>query len=175
MLIIKIFSPNNVPRRNLLLLANFMPSRNKLLLDATVFYQSKILLEAFLMNISLENNPILIFVISGLMCCDWMIILIAIHEFYQPILIDIFSVVAMVGEIVHQIEGIIIAREAVLDPLVETEQVHHQIEMKGDHINALEKIVHFQEEKGELSWNLHPHILFLLRIYSKYYHQNVSW
>ena len=80
-----------------------------------------------------------------------MIMLIAIHEFYQPILIDIFSVVAMVGEIVHQIEGIIIAREAVLDPLVETVQVHHQIEMKEDHISALEKIVRFQEEKGELS------------------------
>ena len=73
------------------------------------------------------------------------------HEFYQPILLDIFSVVAMVGEIVHQIEEIIIAKEAVLDPLVETVQVHRQIEMKGDHINALEKTVHFQEEKGELS------------------------
>jgi len=61
------------------------------------------------------------------------------------------GVVAMVGEIVHQIEEIIIAKEAVLDPLVETVQVHRQIEMKGDHINALEKTVHFQEEKGELS------------------------
>lgn len=54
----------------------------------------------------------------------------------------------MVGEIVHQIEEITFAKEAVLDPLVETVQVHHQIEMKGDHISALERIVHFQEEKG---------------------------
>ena len=57
----------------------------------------------------------------------------------------------MVGEIVHQIGEIIIVREAALDPLAETVKVHHQIEMKEDHINALEKIVRFQEEKGELS------------------------
>ena len=117
------------------------------------------------MKISLENNAILIFVISGIVCYDWMILFTDNHEFYQPILLDIFSVVAMVGEIVHQIEGIIIAREAVLDPPVETVKVHHQIEMKEDHISALEKIVHFPVEKGELSWNLHRHILFLLRLY----------
>ena len=57
----------------------------------------------------------------------------------------------MVGEIVHQIGEIIIVREAVLDPLAETVKVHHQIEMKEDHISALEKIVHFTVEKGELS------------------------
>ena len=57
----------------------------------------------------------------------------------------------MVGEIVHQIGEIIIVREAVLDPLAETVKVHHQIEMKEDHISALEKIVHFPVEKGELS------------------------
>ena len=80
-----------------------------------------------------------------------MIIFICNHEFYQPILLEILSVVTMVGEIVHQIGEIIIVREAVLDPLAETVKVHHQIEMNEDHISALERIVHFQEEKGELS------------------------
>ena len=47
-----------------------------------------------------------------------------------------FSVAAMVGEIVHPIEEIITAREAVLDPLVEIVQVHHQTEVKEDHTNA---------------------------------------
>ena len=87
------------------------------------------------------------------------------HEFYQSILLEILSVVTMVGEIVHQIGEIIIVREAVLDPLAETVKVHHQIEMNEDLISALEKTVHFLVEKGELSWNLHRHILFLLRLY----------
>ena len=59
----------------------------------------------------------------------------------------------MVGEIVPQIEEIIIAKEVVPDPLVEIVQVHHQTEVKEDHTNALETIVHFLEEKGELSRN----------------------
>jgi len=85
-----------------------------------------------------------------------------------------FSVAAMVGEIVHQIEEIIIAKEVVPDPLVEIVQVHHQTEVKEDHTNALEKIVHFLEEKGELSRNHHPHTLFLLRNYSKTISSNNS-
>ncbi len=71
-----------------------------------------------------------------------------------------FSVAAMVGEIVHQTEEIIIVKEAVLDPLVEIVQVHHQTEVKEDHTSALGIIVHFPEEKGELSRNHHPDILF---------------
>ena len=61
------------------------------------------------------------------------------------------SVATMVGEIVHQIEEIIIVKEAALDPLVEIVLVHHQIEVKEDHTSVLGKIVLFQEEKGELS------------------------
>ena len=71
-----------------------------------------------------------------------------------------FSVAAMVGEIVHPIEEIITAKEVVLDPLVEIVQVHHQTEVKEDHTNALGTIVHFPEEKGELSRIHHPDILF---------------
>lgn len=85
-----------------------------------------------------------------------------------------FSVAAMVREIVHQIEEIIIAKEVVPDPLVEIVQVHHQTEVKEDHTNALETIVHFLEEKGELSRNLHPRTLFLLRNYSKTISSNNS-
>ena len=57
----------------------------------------------------------------------------------------------MVGEIVHPIEEIITVKEAVLDPLVEIVQVHHQTEVKEDHTNVKGIVVHFPEEKGELS------------------------
>ena len=62
-----------------------------------------------------------------------------------------FSVAAMVGEIVHQIEEIIIAKEVVPDPLVEIVQVPHQIEVKEDHTSGRGIVVHYPEEKGELS------------------------
>lgn len=77
-----------------------------------------------------------------------MIILTKIHDFHLPNLIDMFSVAVMVGEIVHQTDEIIIAREADLDLLVEIVLVHRQIEEKEDRTNVLETVVHSQEEKG---------------------------
>lgn len=71
-----------------------------------------------------------------------------IHTEEVAMEIEIIGVAVMVGEIVHQTDEIIIAREADLDLLVEIVLVHRQIEEKEDRTNVLETVVHNQEEKG---------------------------